>query len=78
MAASGLRCGSTTRTPTPAGIVYYANYLKFIERARTEALLALGFSQTDAQGRDFGSSFAVRELRHRAIWRRRGWRINLS
>ena len=28
------------------GIVYYANYLKFIERARTEALLALGFSQT--------------------------------
>ena len=30
------------------GIVYYANYLKFIERARTEALLAAGISQTDA------------------------------
>ena len=30
------------------GIVYYANYLKFIERARTEALLALGLSQTSA------------------------------
>ena len=26
------------------GIVYYANYLKFIERARTEALVTLGFS----------------------------------
>jgi acyl-CoA thioester hydrolase len=28
------------------GIVYYANYLKFAERARTEALLDLGLSQT--------------------------------
>jgi acyl-CoA thioester hydrolase len=27
------------------GIVYYANYLKFFERARTEWLRALGFSQ---------------------------------
>lgn len=26
------------------GIVYYANYLKFLERARTEALLTFGFS----------------------------------
>ena len=26
------------------GIVYYANYLKFLERARTEALVTLGFS----------------------------------
>ena len=26
------------------GIVYYANYLKFIERARSEALVILGFS----------------------------------
>tara|TARA_B100000767_G_scaffold242683_1_gene239863 strand:- start:6 stop:428 length:423 start_codon:yes stop_codon:yes gene_type:complete len=26
------------------GVVYYANYLKFLERARTEALLSLGFS----------------------------------
>ena len=26
------------------GIVYYANYLKFLERARTEALVSLGFS----------------------------------
>lgn len=27
------------------GIVYYANYLKFAERARTEALRAMGISQ---------------------------------
>jgi acyl-CoA thioester hydrolase len=26
------------------GVVYYANYLKFLERARTEALLSIGFS----------------------------------
>ncbi len=28
------------------GVVYYANYLKFAERARTEALRALGFDQS--------------------------------
>ena len=27
-----------------AGVVYYANYLKFLERARTESLITLGFS----------------------------------
>jgi len=27
------------------GVVYYANYLKFMERARTERLRTLGFSQ---------------------------------
>src|SRR5690606_31315718 len=27
------------------GIVYYANYLRFLERARTEWLRSLGFSQ---------------------------------
>ena len=26
------------------GVVYYANYLKFLERARTEALITIGFS----------------------------------
>lgn len=30
-----------------AGVVYYANYLKFMERARTEWLRALGVEQTD-------------------------------
>ena len=27
------------------GVVYYANYLKFMERARTEYLRSLGFEQ---------------------------------
>ena len=26
------------------GVVYYANYLKFLERARTEALFSIGFN----------------------------------
>ncbi|HEY1283603.1 MAG TPA: tol-pal system-associated acyl-CoA thioesterase [Steroidobacteraceae bacterium] len=29
------------------GVVYYANYLKFLERARTEWLRSLGFAQSD-------------------------------
>jgi acyl-CoA thioester hydrolase len=29
------------------GVVYYANYLRFTERARTEWLRALGFDQTE-------------------------------
>ena len=28
------------------GVVYYANYLKFLERARTEALFSIGFSNS--------------------------------
>jgi acyl-CoA thioester hydrolase len=43
------------------GIVYYANYLKFIERARTEALLGLGFSQTALRDAH-GILFAVRAV----------------
>ena len=42
-----------------AGIVYYANYLKFAERARTEWLRVLGFDHRVLQ-RDFGCAFAVR------------------
>jgi acyl-CoA thioester hydrolase len=30
-----------------AGVVYYANYLRYLERARTEWVRALGFEQTD-------------------------------
>ena len=33
-----------------AGIVYYANYLKFIERARSEWLRELGVDQLRAFG----------------------------
>jgi acyl-CoA thioester hydrolase len=33
------------------GVVFYANYLKFFERARTEWLRALGFDQSDMADR---------------------------
>ena len=32
-----------------AKVVYYANYLKFLERARTEALFSIGFSNKKIQ-----------------------------
>ncbi len=32
-----------------AKVVYYANYLKFLERARTEALISIGFSNRKIQ-----------------------------
>jgi len=44
-----------------AGIVYYANYLKFIERARSEYVRELGLDQT-ATKRDTGVVFAVRRV----------------
>ncbi|MEE8482722.1 MAG: tol-pal system-associated acyl-CoA thioesterase, partial [Acidiferrobacterales bacterium] len=42
-----------------AGVVYYANYLRFMERARTEWLRSLGFEQDELLRRD-GVVFAVR------------------
>jgi acyl-CoA thioester hydrolase len=42
-----------------AGIVYYANYLKFAERARTELLRCLGFDH-DHLRRDHDMILAVR------------------
>lgn len=44
-----------------AGIVYYANYLKFIERARTEFVRALGIDQTALKAAE-GIVFAVRRI----------------
>lgn len=44
-----------------AGIVYYANYLRFIERARTEWVRDLGVDQ-GALKRDQGIVFAVRRV----------------
>ena len=41
------------------GIVYYANYLKFLERARTEALVTLGFNNKKIKD-DFGSLIVVK------------------
>lgn len=44
-----------------AGIVYYANYLKFIERARSEWLRDLGIDQAAMKAQS-GRVFAVRRL----------------
>ena len=41
------------------GVVYYANYLKFLERARTEALVKLGFSNKKIK-EDFGALIIVK------------------
>ncbi|HVS25766.1 MAG TPA: tol-pal system-associated acyl-CoA thioesterase [Burkholderiales bacterium] len=43
------------------GVVYYANYLKFMERARTEWLRAQGFEQ-DELLREHGVIFVVRHV----------------
>ncbi|MES9924747.1 MAG: tol-pal system-associated acyl-CoA thioesterase [Candidatus Thiodiazotropha endolucinida] len=43
------------------GVVYYANYLKFMERARTEWLRSLGFEQDLLLQQD-GIIFAVRQV----------------
>ena len=44
-----------------AGVVYYASYLKFLERARTEWLRALGFEQRRLVG-ECGIAFVVRSI----------------
>jgi acyl-CoA thioester hydrolase len=57
-----------------AGIVYYANYLKFIERARTEWVRALGDRSGAAEGRGGhrlrGAAGRGRLPRARAVRRR--------
>ena len=42
------------------GVVYYANYLKFCERARTEYLRLLGYEQKELM--DIGVIFIVRKV----------------
>lgn len=42
------------------GVVYYANYLRFMERARTEWLRSLGHSQQEI-AQQYGFVFAVAE-----------------
>ena len=44
-----------------AGIVYYANYLKFIERGRTEWVASLGIDQMALRAAE-GIVFAVRRI----------------
>ena len=41
------------------GVVYYANYLNFLERARTEALVSLGFSNKKIKD-EFGALILVK------------------
>ncbi|MEY4753924.1 MAG: tol-pal system-associated acyl-CoA thioesterase [Pseudomonadota bacterium] len=48
------------------GVVFYANYLKFFERARTEWLRALGFSQQRLRLED-GAMFVVAETQVRHL-----------
>ena len=38
------------------GVVYYANYLKYFERARTEALLTICLLYTSPSPRDLSTS----------------------
>ncbi|HIG64473.1 MAG: tol-pal system-associated acyl-CoA thioesterase [Gammaproteobacteria bacterium] len=44
------------------GVVYYANYLKFYERARTEMLRAMGFEQDELISSE-SVIFAVRSVK---------------
>src|SRR5271169_4948729 len=44
-----------------SGYVYHASYLRFLERARTEWLRAIGFEQGDLKQGD-GVTFAVRRI----------------
>ena len=44
-----------------AGIVYYANYLKFAERGRTEMMRTLGFAHSGIRA-ETGIIFTVRRL----------------
>lgn len=48
------------------GIVYYANYLKFMERARSEWLRAIGIEQGPLQ-RDHGMMFVVVDAQSRFL-----------
>ena len=41
------------------GVVYYANYLKYLERARTEALVKIGLSNQKIKD-DFGALIIVK------------------
>ena len=44
------RCRVYYEDTDAGGVVYYVNYLKFMERARTERLRELGFSQSELVG----------------------------
>ncbi len=64
------RCRVYYEDTDAGGIVYYVNYLKFMERARTERLRELGFAQSALAGRTCYSSCIPAK---RATTRRRDW-----
>jgi acyl-CoA thioester hydrolase len=45
-----------------SGVVYHANYLRFLERGRTELLRATGVDQSMLHAGDEGLIFAVRKM----------------
>src|SRR5512142_425762 len=50
-----------------AGVVYYANYLKFMERARSDMLRAVGIDQQEMLRGDGSAYFVVHvDIRYRA------------
>ena len=49
-----------------AGVVYYANYLKFMERARSDMIRAVGIDQADMLQGDGSAYYVVRvDIRYR-------------
>ena len=50
-----------------AGVVYYANYLKFMERARSDMIRAVGIDQSAMLREDGSAYFVVRaDIRYRS------------
>ncbi len=49
----------------PGGIVYYVNYLKYMERARTEFMRTLGFDRSATFSKEL--MFVVRDIEARYI-----------
>jgi len=45
-----------------SGIVYHANYVRFLERGRTDYLRLLGVDQSDLYNDEHGLSLAVRSM----------------
>ena len=45
-----------------SGVVYHANYLKFFERGRTEAMRAAGLSHAELLETDEPTAYAVRNM----------------
>ena len=59
------RCRVYYEDTDAGGIVYYVNYLKFMERARTERLRELGFAQSQLAGE--GLLFVVHSAQARYL-----------